>query len=68
VADICQSCFFEMFSTPQHKASVHNRGAKYLVSPGALEEIVRAAVARNAALALGVVGWVVRAERFLCEG
>lgn len=43
-------------------------GGKYLIDAGALVEIVRAAIASNAALALGVVGWVVSAERFLCEG
>jgi len=41
---------------------------RYLIGPGALVEIVRAAIARNAALALGAAGWVERAKRFLGEG
>jgi hypothetical protein len=44
------------------------QGAKYLIDPSALEEIVRAAIARNAALPLGAAGWIERAERFLREG
>ena len=44
------------------------QGAKYLIGPGALEEIVRAAIARNAALPLGAAGRVERAKRFLSEG
>jgi hypothetical protein len=44
------------------------QGAKYLINPGALEEIVRATIARNAALPLGAAGWVERAERFLGQG
>jgi hypothetical protein len=47
------------------QSDFRQQGAKYLIVPGALEEIVRAAIARNAALSLGAAGWVERAERFL---
>ena len=69
VSYVSSTSFSPHVPDPGHPTKrVFTTGAKYLIGPGALEEVVRAAIARNAALPLGAAGRVERAERFLSEG